>query len=84
MLPKFHISFFSKTYLRSNVDPKLLYLFDFKDSGEAFAAMRQIKQAKIIVIEGSGHKCVCNNSTRESENLKYLFCKNDILNLIWD
>ena len=48
-----------------------------------FAAMRQIKEAKIIVIEGSGHKCVCNNSIRESENLKYLFCKNDILKLIW-
>ena len=28
--------FFSKTYLRSNLDPKLLHLFDLKDSGEAF------------------------------------------------
>ena len=49
-----------------------------------FAAVLQIKEAKIIVVEDSGHKCVtnvCNNSVRESENLKDLFCKSYILNL---
>ena len=39
-----------------------------------FAAVLQIKEAKIIVAEDSGHKCTCNISTRESENLKDLFC----------
>ena len=34
-----------------------------------FAAIFRIKGAKIIVVEDSGHKCACNNSTRESENL---------------
>ena len=48
-----------------------------------FAAFLQIKDAKIIVVEDSGHKCICNNSTRESENLKEKlhFCKSYILKL---
>ena len=33
------------------------------------AAVLQIKKAKTIVVEDIGHKCVCINSTRESENL---------------
>ena len=31
-------------------------------------------------MEGSGHKSVCNNFPRESENIKNLFSKNYILN----
>ena len=46
-----------------------------------FAAVLQIKEAKIIFIEDSGHKCTGSNSTRESENLKDLYCKTNILNL---
>ena len=34
-----------------------------------FAAIFQIKAAKIIVVEDSGRKCACNNSTRETVNL---------------
>ena len=48
-----------------------------------FAADLQIKEAKIIVAEDGGRKCVCNNSTPESENHKNLFCKSYILNLNW-
>ena len=48
-----------------------------------FAAVLQIKEAKIIVVEDSGHKYTCNNSTCESENLKDLFCNRYILNLNW-
>ena len=32
-------------------------------------AVLQIKEAKIIAVEDSDHKCVYINSTRESENL---------------
>ena len=35
-----------------------------------FAAVLQIKEARIIVVEDSGHKFTCNSFTRESENLK--------------
>ena len=35
MLSKFHASFFSKTYVRENLGPRLLRLFELKDSGEA-------------------------------------------------
>ena len=46
-----------------------------------FVVVLHIKEAEIIVVEDSGHKCVCNNCTRESENLKDLFCRSYILNL---
>ena len=46
-----------------------------------FAAVLHIKEAKTIVVEDSGPKCTCNNSTRESENLKDLFCRSYTLNL---
>ena len=46
-----------------------------------FVAVLQIKEAKIIAVEDGGHKCTCNNSTRESENLMDLFCESYILNL---
>ena len=36
---------------------------------KVFAAVFQIKEAKIIVIEDTGHKCTSSNPTRESENL---------------
>ena len=36
MLSKFHTLLFSKTYLRDNLAPRLLCLFELKDSGEAF------------------------------------------------
>ena len=74
MLSKFYTSFFSKTYLHDNLGPRLLCLFELNNNGEAFAAVLQIKEAKIIVAEDSGHKCTGNISTRESENLKDLFC----------
>ena len=32
---------------------------------KVFAAVFQIKEAKIIVVEDTGHKCTCNNPTRE-------------------
>ena len=32
MLSKFHTSFFPKTYLRDNLGPRLLCLFEVKDS----------------------------------------------------
>ena len=35
MQSKFH-RFFSKTYLGDNLGPRLLCLFQFKDSGEGF------------------------------------------------
>ena len=38
ILSKFHTSFFSKTYLRDNLRPRLLCLFEFKQSGEAFCS----------------------------------------------
>ena len=69
MLSKFCASFFSKPYSSLRTVVKL------------FAAVPQIKETKIIVIEDSGHKCTCNNFTRESKNLNDLFCKSYILNL---
>ena len=71
MLSKFCASFFSKPYSSLRTVVKL------------FAAVPQIKETKIIVIEDSGHKCTCNNFTRESKNLNDLFCKSYILNLNW-
>ena len=54
---------------------------NFRTAVKLFAAVLQIKEAKIIVVEDSGHKCTCNNSTPESQNLKDLFFKNYLLNL---
>ena len=65
MLSKFHTSFFPKTYVRDNLGPSNL-----RTAVELFAAVLRIKEAKIIVVEESGQKCTCNNSTCESENLK--------------
>ena len=76
MLSKFHTSFFPKTYVRDNLGPSNL-----RTAVELFAAVLRIKEAKIIVVEDSGHKCTCDNSTCESENLKGLLCKSYILNL---
>ena len=45
-----------------------------------FAAVLQIKEAKMNVVKDSGHKCTYNNSTRKSKNLKD-YCKSYILNL---
>ena len=82
MLSKFYTLFFWKTYLRSKLGPRLLCLFELKDSGEAFCCSPSDQRTKDhIAVEDSGHKCVCNISTRESENLKDLFCKSYILNL---
>ena len=38
MLYKFHTLYFSKTYLHDNFGPRLLCLFELKDSGEAFCS----------------------------------------------
>ena len=83
MLSKFQTSYFSKTYLRDNLRPRLLAVSNLRTAVKLFAAVLEIKEAKIIVVEDSGHKCTCNNSTRESENLKNFFCKSYILNLNW-
>ena len=75
MLSKFHTSFFFKKF------PYRGYcsISNSRTAVKLFAAVLQIEEAKIIVVEDSGHKC--NNSTRESGNLKDLFCKSNILNL---
>ena len=56
---------------------------NLRTAAKLFAAVLQMKEAKIIVVEDSGRKCTRNNSTRKSENLKDLFCKSYILNLNW-
>ena len=80
MLSKFYTFFKKLTYVTTSVLD--YYAFsNLRTRVKLFAAVLQIKEAKIIVVEDSGHKCICNNSTRESENLKDLFCKSYILNL---
>ena len=70
MLSKFILHIFQKlTYLTTSVFG--YYVFsNLRTAVKLFAAVLRIKEAKIIVVEDSGHKCTCNNSTRESENLK--------------
>ena len=46
MLSKLHILFFSKTYLRDNLDPRLLYLFEIKDSGGTFCCSLSDQRSK--------------------------------------
>ena len=46
MLSKFYTSFFAKTYLRDNLGPRLLCLFEFKDSGEAFCCSLSDQRSK--------------------------------------
>ena len=83
MPSKFHTLFFSKlTYVTTSVLGYCVFL-NLRTVVKLFAAFLQIKEAKIIVIEGSGHKCTSNNSTRESYNLKDLFCQSYILNFNW-
>ena len=82
MLHNFILHFFQKlTYIATSILNYCIFS-TLRTAVKLFAAIHQIKQAKIIVIEGSAHKSVCKNSTRESENLKHLFCKNYILNLV--
>ena len=81
MLSKFYTSFFSKTYLRDKLGPRLFCLFELRDSGEAFCCSHWDQRSKDHCPKDSGHKCICNNSTHESENLQDLFCKSYILNL---
>ena len=81
MLSKFHASFFQKlTYVTTSVLGCCAFS-NLRTTLKLFAAVLQIKKAKIIVEWDSGHKCICNNSIRESQNLKDLFCKSYILNL---
>ena len=81
MLSKFHTSFFQKlTYATTSVLGCCAFS-NLRTAVKLFVAVLQTKKEKIIIVEDSGHKCTCSNSTRESENLKDLFCKNDILNL---
>ena len=54
-----------------------------------FAAVLQVNQANIIVIEDSSHKYTCNDPTRESEKLllEFLMCQvwnvlNCLLNIL--
>ena len=70
MIPKFHTSFPQKL---TNVTTSVLGYCAFSNLRPAvklFAAILQIKGTKIIVVEDRGHKCACNNSTRESGNIK--------------
>ena len=84
MLSKFLTLFFFQklTYVATSV---LGYcgFSNLMTSVKFFAAVLHIKEAKTIVVEDSGPKCTCNNSTRESENLKDLFCRSYTLNLNW-
>ena len=67
MLSKFYTSFFQKlTYVTTSVLGYRAFS-NLRTAGKLFAAVLQIKEAKIIVVEDSGDKCTCNNSTRESE-----------------
>ena len=81
ILSKFHTSFFSKPYLRDNLGPRLLWLFELKDSSEAFCCSPSDQRSKNHCRRRYCSHCTCNNSARESENLKDLFCKSYILNL---
>ena len=72
MQSKFH-RFFSKTYLGDNLGPRLLCLFQFKDSGEGFCYSPSDQRSKDHCRKDSDHKCTCNNSTCESKNLKDFF-----------
>ena len=75
----FILHFFQKlTYVKTSFLGYCAFS-NIRTAVKLFAAVLQIKEAKIIVVEDSGHKCVCNNSTLESENLKDLFCKSYIL-----
>ena len=40
------LHFFSKTYLRDKVGPRLLCLFELKDSGEAFFCSHSDQRSK--------------------------------------
>ena len=77
MLSKFHTFFQILTYVTASV---LGYYAssNLRTVVKLFAGVLQIKEAKIIAVEDSGYKCTCNNSTRESENLKDFFCKSYI------
>ena len=70
--------FFQKlTYMTTSV--LRYYAFSsLKTAMKLFAAVLQIKEAKVIVVEDTGHKCTCNNFTRKSENLENFFCKSYI------
>ena len=46
MLSKFHTSFFSKTYLREKLGPRLLCLFELKDNSEAFSCSISNQRSK--------------------------------------
>ena len=81
MLSKFHTSFFQNlTYVTTSVLGYCAFS-NLRTAVKLFAAVLQMKEAKIIVVEDSGPKCTRNNSTRKSENLQDLFCKSYILNL---
>ena len=81
MLSKFNTSFFSKlTYVTTSALSYCVFS-NLRTAVKFFAAVLQIQESKVIVAEDSGHKCTCNNSARETENLKDLFCKSHILNL---
>ena len=82
MLSKFYTPFFFQKPTYSTTSFLDYRAFsNLRTVVKLFAAVLQIKEAKIIVVEDSGHKCTCNNSTHESKNLKDLFCKSYILNL---
>ena len=65
MLSKFYAS--KLTYVTRSVLGYCAFS-NLRTAVKLFAAVLQIKEAKIIVVEDSGHKCICNNSSREVEN----------------
>ena len=75
VLSKFYTSFFQKlTYVTASV-LRCCAFSNLRAAVKLFAAVLQIKEAKVIVVEDIGHKFTCNNSTPENENLKDLFSK---------
>ena len=77
MLSKFHTFFQKLTYMTTSVLGYCTFS-SLRTAVKLFAAVLQIKEAKIIVAEDTGHKCTCNNFTHESENLKDFFSKSYI------
>ena len=82
MLSKFHVFFPNLTYMTTSV-LRYCAFSSLKTAMKLFAAVLQIKEAKVIVVEDTDHKCTCNNFTRKSENLDNFFCKSYIWILNW-
>ena len=83
MLSKFILHFFQQLIYVTSLVLGCCTFSNLRTAVKLFAAVLWIKETNVIVVEDSSHKCICNNSTRENENLKDLFRKSYILNLNW-